>query len=53
MTSGKLTYVNVAQEAGILDNITLWQHNKEGHNDVQIKNILNHFPEILEIINKN
>ena len=49
----KLTYVNVAQEAGILDNITLWQHNKEGHNDVQIKNILNHFPEILEIINKN
>lgn len=45
-----LNYVNVAQEAGILDNLTLWQHNKEGYNDIQFKNILDNFPEILKII---
>ncbi len=46
----RLTYVNIAQEVGVLDKFTLWQYNQNGHNDNQMSNIINYFPKILEII---
>ena len=46
----RLTYVNIAQELGILNKFTLWQYNRDGYNDIQMNNIINYFPEILEII---
>ena len=46
-----LTYVNVARETGVIDNYTLWNLNKTGKNDEQLKDIFKEFPEILEKIN--
>lgn len=46
-----LIYVNLARETGIINEFTLWESNKEGRNDIQLKNILNKFPKIMDIIN--
>lgn len=48
-----LTYVNLARERGILDEDTLWISNKNGMNDIQIKNMAKKFPDIFDIINEN
>ena len=46
-----LKYVNIAREIGILDNdTTLWNMNKSNHNNIQIQNLINHFPEILKSV---
>ena len=46
-----LKSVNIAREIGILDiDTTLWHHNKTNHNNIQLQNLINHFPEILERI---
>ena len=47
---GSLTYINVAREIGILNELTLWNLNKCGMNDIQMDNVLSKFPKILDII---
>ena len=49
----KLTYVNILREINANDEFTLWKDNYEGINDISINNILEQFPEIMEIINQN
>ena len=48
-----LCYVNIIRELNLLDEITLWEINSSGQNDLQIKNVLNRFPEILKIIEED
>ena len=48
-----LNYVNVARETGAINNFTLWNFNKTGKNDAQLKNVLDEFPDILEIIDND
>lgn len=45
-----LKYVNIAREVGTINQYKLWDSNAAGFNDIQIKNVLNHFPEILTIL---
>ena len=45
-----LIYVNLAREGGILDELTLWNSNKDGKNDIQLQKMLNNFPQIMDII---
>ena len=46
-----LKYINIAREIGILDkDTTLWNTNKSNHNNIQMRNLINHFPEILKRI---
>lgn len=46
----KLTYVNPDRERGLNDEITLFRYNKKGGNDCQIGNVINHYPQILDIL---
>ena len=48
----KLTYVNPARERGLTNEETLFSFNKKGGNDEQLKNLLNYYPEIMDIINQ-
>lgn len=48
-----LTYVNPAREINLINEKTLWSTNSKGDNDINLKNLINKFPEILEIINEN
>lgn len=45
-----LTYINIARESGVLNNLTLWNINKKGLNDIQMNNIIRKYPKILDII---
>lgn len=45
-----LKYVNIAREVGVLNKYRLWDENKKGFNNVQVNNIINQFPQILEIL---
>lgn len=45
-----LTYINVAREIGVLNEITLWNSNKKGKNDTQMQKVISKFPQILDII---
>lgn len=45
-----LKYVNITQELGLINAPTLWLYNKEGNNDKQFNNLLEHFPEIKKVI---
>lgn len=45
-----LKYINPIRELNLTNDNTLWAINKLGFNDIQIRNILNYFPEILETI---
>ena len=47
-----LTYVNPARELNIIDEKTLWGKNSKGENDSNLKNLINEFPEILNIVNE-
>ncbi len=46
----RLTYINPERERGLTDEVTLFSFNKKGGNDVQIRNVINHYPEILNIL---
>lgn len=48
----ELTYINPERERGLTSEMTLFSTNKQGGNDRQIENILNHYPQILDIISK-
>ena len=48
-----LKYVNISRELGIDNSRTLYHFNKNGQYDMQIKNVIKYFPEILKIINGN
>ena len=48
-----LTYVNPARERGLINEVTLFSSNKKGGNDSQIKNVLNHYPKIMEILKQD
>ena len=45
-----LVYINLARELNLLDEKTLYSSNVSGGNDSQIRNVINHYPEILEIL---
>lgn len=45
-----LTYVNPERERGLSDEITLFSSNKKGGNDIQIANVINHYPQIIDIL---
>ena len=47
-----LTYINILREINVHDETTLWKDNKEGINDISIRNVLKEFPEIMEIIDQ-
>ncbi len=46
----ELTYINLAREDLVLNEKVLWSVNTRGDNDVQLKNLLECFPEITENI---
>ena len=46
----RLTYINPERERGLTDEVTLFSFNKKGGNDIQIRNVINHYPEILNIL---
>lgn len=48
----ELTYINPERERGLTNEITLFSTNRKGGNDLQIEKIINHYPQILEIIKK-
>lgn len=48
----ELTYINPERERGLTNEITLFTLNKKGGNDLQIEKIINHYPQILEILRK-
>lgn len=47
-----LTYVNPAREMNLINEKTLWSTNYKGDNDTNLTNLINEFPEILDIINE-
>lgn len=47
-----LTYVNPERERGLIDEVTLFSSNKKGGNDLQIEKVINHYPQIIEILNE-
>lgn len=47
----KVTCVNPEREIGLYDESTLFFENGDlGQNDIQLKNILNHYPKLIEIL---
>ena len=46
----QLTYVNPERERGLTNEDTLFSFNKKGGNDLQIEKVINHYPQILEIL---
>lgn len=46
----ELTYINPERERGLTNEITLFSSNKKGGNDLQIENVINHYPQILDIL---
>lgn len=46
----ELTYVNPERERGLTGELTLFASNKKGGNDIQLEKILEHYPQIKEII---
>ena len=46
----RLTYVNPARELNLINEKTLWYSNSKGNNDNNIKNILDNFSEVYNII---
>lgn len=46
-----LTYVNPERDRGLSGGLTLFSLNKKGGNDIQLENILTHYPEITKIVN--
>jgi len=46
----QLTYVNLARELNILNEKTLYSSNFEGGNDLQLKNIIDYYPDIMKIL---
>ena len=47
-----LNYVNPERERGLIDEVTLFSSNKKGGNDLQIEKVINHYPQIIEILNE-
>ena len=45
-----LTYVNLARELNIINEKTLYSSNFDGGNDLQIKNIIDYYPDIMKIL---
>lgn len=48
----ELTYVNPERERGLTTEITLFSSNKKGGNDLQIEKVINHYPQLLKILEK-
>ena len=49
----ELTYVNLARELNILNEKTLYSSNFDGGNDLQIKNIIDYYPDIMKILTED
>lgn len=45
-----LVYINPARERGLTGELTLFSRNKKGGNDKQLKNVLDYYPEIMDIL---
>ena len=46
----QLTYINPERERGLTNELTLFQTNKKGGNDLQLEKVINHYPQILDIL---
>lgn len=46
------TYINPERERGLSGELTLFASNKKGGNDTQMTNILTHYPQLKNIVNK-
>jgi len=46
----QLTYINLARELNIINEETLYSSNFKGGNDLQLKQILDYYPDILKIV---
>ena len=46
----EMTYINPERERGLTNEITLFSQNKKGGNDLQLKQIINHYPQILDLL---
>ena len=42
--------INPERERGLTNEITLFQTNKKGGNDLQLEKVINHYPQILDIL---
>lgn len=47
-----LKYLNPERERGLTNETTLFSSNKNGGNDIQLANVINQYPKILEIIDR-
>ena len=47
----KITYLNPERERGLTGETTLFSTNKKGGNDIQLAKVVEHYPEILDILN--
>ena len=47
----KITYLNPERERGLTGGTTLFSTNKKGGNDIQLAKVVEHYPEILDILN--
>jgi len=47
----ELTYINPERERGMTGDITLFASNKKGGNDIQMEQVLKHYPQLVKIIN--
>lgn len=47
-----LIYINPDRERGLTGEKTLFSTNRTGGNDIQIQNVVNHYPQIIEILKK-
>lgn len=47
-----LKYLNPKRERGLTNQTTLFSSNKNGGNDIQLANVINQYPKILEIIDR-
>ena len=50
-TVKKITYLNPERERGLTGEMTLFSTNKKGGNDIQLAKVVEHYPEILNILN--
>jgi len=46
----ELTYVNPERELGMLDNEKTLYHTNKNENDIQMQNVINHYPQLMHIL---
>lgn len=49
----QLTYINLARELNIINEKTLYSSNFEGGNDLQLKQIIDYYPDVLKVVEED